>query len=277
MSEPPALSIVKSGDAGPVAFTIHVDPALVDAYLAKAEAEGKDLDAVINSALRLAMRRERGDKYGLSDEEIVKLARNDDDARFFVFHRSILRGLAEHPELFPSLPPCAPFIKDLEASIDDYARICQEDNERQERLGKLREAEQASKEELLDMVNSVIEYQRKLYEMGLIPGEIGPPPLTQPIPRVPGAPLMLRAENAPDAHVELTWEAPSAGTRVLSYEVERVTVPCRAPYPWTLAVTSLSTKVLLPETLGEVIMYQVFAVGVDGRGEPSGPVGIKVE
>ena len=127
------------------------------------------------------------------------------------------------------------------------------------------------------MVNSVIEYHRKVYELGLLPQELGPPPVMTPIPRVPSEPLFLLAENAPAAHVQLTWEPPVGGSRVHSYEVERAKVPCGAVAPWTLAVTSLSTKVLLPETLGDILMYRVFAIGADGRGEPSHTVSIVVE
>lgn len=277
MSEPSAFSVVKSGKTSQISLTILLDEELKDIYLAKAEAEGKDFDSIINAGLRRAVRNERGDKYGLSDEEIANIARNDNDARFLIFQRSILRGLAEHAELFPSLPPCAPFITDLEASLDDFSAACKEDNLRQEELEKAREAEQTSKEQLLETVNSVIEYHQKLHELGLIPQELGLPPVMAPIPRIPSAPLLLRAENAPDAHVQLTWEPPVGGTRVLSYEIERAKVPCGPGIPWTLAVTSLSTQVLLPETLGDVILYRVIAIGADGRGEPSGQVCIEVE
>jgi hypothetical protein len=277
MTEPSAFSVVKSGKTSQIALTILLDEDLKDIYLAKAEDEGKDLDSVINAGLRRAVRNDRGDKYGLSDEEIAKISRNDNDARFFVFHRSILRGLAEHAELFPSLPPCAPFIKDLQGSIEDFAEICKEDTLHQEKMAKAREAEQESKEQLLEKVNSVIEYHRKLHELGLIPQDLGPPPVMAPIPRIPSAPLFLRAENAPDAHVQLTWAPPVGGTRVLSYEIERAKVPCGPGIPWTLAVTSLFPKVLLPETLGDVLLYQVVAVGADGRGEPSDKVCIEVE
>ena len=277
MSEPSAFSVVKPGKTSQLSLTILLDEELKDIYLAKAEAEGKDLDVVINAGLRRAVRKERGDNYGLSDEEIANISRNDNDARFFVFHRSILRGLAEHAELFPSLPPCAPFITELQATLEDFAEVCKEDNRHQEQLAKAREEEQASKEQLLEIINSVIEYHRKLYELGLIPQELSPPPVMAPIPRIPSAPLFLRAENAPDAQVQLTWEPPMGGTRALSYVIERAKVPCGPETPWTLAVTSLSTKVLLPETLDDVMLYRVVAVGVDGRGEPSEKVCIKVE
>jgi hypothetical protein len=277
MSEPSAFSVVKSGETSQIALTVLLYGDLKDIYLAKAEAEGKDLDSVINAGLRRAVRNERGDQYGLSDEQIAKAARNDNDVRFLVFHRSILRGLAEHAEFFPTLPPCAPFITDLEGTLDGFIDACEQDRLYREKLAKAREAEQASREQLLEKINSVVEYHQKIYELGLLPQELGPPPVLAPILRIPSAPLLLRAENAPDAHVQLTWEPPVGGTRVLSYEIERAKVPCGPGIPWTLAVTSLSTKVLLPETLGDVLLYRVVAVGADGRGEPSGQVSIKVE
>ena len=277
MSEPSAFSIVKPGKASQVSLTILLDEDLKDIYLAKAEAEGKDLDSVINAGLRRAVRNERGDKYGLSDEEIANAARNENDVRFLVFHRSILRGLAEHAEFFPTLPPCAPFITDLEGTLDDFVAACKQDTLCQERLAEAREAEQVAMEQLMEKINSVVEYHKKIYELGLLPQELGPPPVMAPIPRIPSAPLLLRAENAPDAQVQLTWEPPMGGTRVLSYEIERAKAPCGPGIPWTLAVTSLSTKVLLPETLGDVLLYRVVAVGADGRGEPSGDVCIEVE
>ena len=277
MSEPSAFSVVKSENASQTSLTIHLDEELNEIYLAKAEAEGKDVDAVINAGLRRAIRKERGDHYGLSDEEIANIAKNDNDHRYLVFHRSILRGLAEHAEFFPSLPPCAPFINDLEASIDDFSEACKQDTLYQEKLAKAREDEQASMEQLMEKINLVIDYHKKLYELGLLPQELNPPPVMASIPRVPSAPLLLRAENAPDAHVQLTWEPPTGGSRALSYEVERAKMPCGAEIPWTLAVTSLSTKVLLPETLGDVLLYRVIAIGADGRGEPSHDVCIEVE
>ena len=277
MSEPSAFSVVKSENASQTPLTIHLDEDLKTIYLAKAEAEGKDLDAVINAGLRRAIRKERGDQYGLSDEEIANIARNDNDVRFLVFHRSILRGIAEHAEFFPHMPPLAHYIKDMEAHLDDYTESCKQDTLYQEKLAKARETEQASREQLMEKINLVIEYHKKLYELGLLPQELGQPPIMDPIPRVPSAPLLLRAENAPDAHILLTWEPPAGGSRALSYEVERVKVPCGPGIPWTLAVTSLSTKVLLPETLGDVLLYRVIAIGADGRGEPSSDVVIEVE
>ena len=277
MSEPSAFSVVKSENASQTPLTILLDEELKEIYLAKAEAEGKDLDAVINAGLRRAARKERGDQYGLSEEEIASIARNDNDARFLIFQCSLLRGFAEHTELFPNPPLLALLMANSEAKLENFIQVCKEDNLHQEKLAKAREAEQASKEQLLEMVNSVIEYHRKLYELGLLPQELGPPPVMTPIPRVPSEPLLLWAENAPDAHVQLRWEPPASGSRVHSYEVERAKVPCGAVTPWTLAVTSLSTKVLLPETLGDVLLYRVFAIGADGRGEPSHTVCIEVE
>ncbi len=277
MSEPSTFSVVKSGQTSQTPLTILLDQELLDTYLAKAEAEGKDLDAVINAGLRRALRKERGDQYGLSDEEIANIARNDDDVRFLVFQRSILRGMAEHAEFFPHMPPIAHYIKDMEAHLDDYAESCKQTTLYQEKLSKARETEHASREQLWEKINQVIEYHQKLYDLGLLPTELNPPPIMDPIPRVPSAPLLLRAENAPDAHVQLTWEPPMGGARALSYEVERVKVPCGPGIPWTLAVTSLSTKVLLPETLGDVLLYRVIAIGADGRGEPSSDVVIEVE
>ena len=277
MSEPSAFSVVKSGKTSQTPLTILLDQELKDIYLAKAEAEGKDLDAVINAGLRRAARKERGDQYGLSEEEIASIARNDNDARFLIFQCSLLRGFAEHTELFPNPPLLALLMANSEAKLENFIQVCKEDNLHQEKLAKAREAEQASKEQLLEMVNSVIEYHRKVYELGLLPQELGPPPVMTPIPRVPSEPLFLLAENAPAAHVQLTWEPPVGGSRVHSYEVERAKVPCGAVAPWTLAVTSLSTKVLLPETLGDILMYRVFAIGADGRGEPSHTVSIVVE
>ena len=277
MSEHSTFSVVKSETATQIPLTVNLDEDLKDIYLAKAEAEGKDLDTVINQGLRRAVRNERGDKYGLSDEEIANIARNDNDARFLIFHRSILRGVAEHAEFFPTLPPCAPFITDLEEMYDDFADACKQSNLSQEQLKKAREAEQASMEKRMKKINSVAEYHKKLYDLGLLPQEMGTPPVMEPILRPPSAPLSLRAENAPDAHIQLTWEPPVGGGRVLSYLVERVKVPCDNGIPWALAVTSLSTKVLLPETLGDVLLYRVIAVGADGRGEPSNDVIIEVE
>ena len=185
--------------------------------------------------------------------------------------------MAEHAEFFPTLPSCAPCITNLEEMYSDFVDSCKQDTLCQENLKKAQEAEQASMEKLMKKINSVVEYHKKLYDLGLLPQEMGTPPVMETILRPPSAPLSLRAENAPDAHIQLTWEPPVGGGRVLSYLVERVKVPCDNGIPWALAVTSLSTKVLLPETLGDVLLYRVIAVGADGRGEPSNSVCIEVE
>jgi hypothetical protein len=195
------------------------------------------------------------------------------DARLIALTGSLVEGLSAKPELFPNMPVD---LLDLARQMRELADLADADSAFEQEMAAIREREQQAMEDFVVATRQVIEYLKQLQEHGLLPAELGPPPLDLPPVRlVPGPCHQLRAADHGPESIELIWYPPLTGSRVLCYEVERAQIPCGA-IPWEVAVTSLSNRVVLPQADGTVFIYRVTARGAEGLGEPSGYVAIRV-
>ncbi|MFM2056777.1 MAG: hypothetical protein RLY71_1162 [Pseudomonadota bacterium] len=181
-------------------------------------------------------------------------------------------SLSEHPDLFPTVPTN---IHELLAALHEVIAISEANGAFERELEAAYDAEMQIMEELGMHALRMAEYLDRLQKLGVIPAELTPPEVPPlPIPLVPGQCMALSAQAHGPDEVALSWQSPEEGSRVHGYEVEKAAAPGGPDGLWQLAVTSLSTQVVLPQPPGVEVMYRVVARGIGGRGLPSEQVGI---
>ena len=183
-------------------------------------------------------------------------------------------SLSEHPDLFPAVPTN---IHELLAALQEVLATSEANSAFERELEAAYDAELQIMEEFGMRALRMAEYLERLQKLGVIPAELIPPEVPPlPIPLVPGQCTALSAQAQGPDEVALSWQAPDEGSRVHGYEVEQAAAPGGPDGAWQLAVTSLSTQVVLPQPAGVEVVYRVVARGIGGRGLPSEQVSIRL-
>jgi hypothetical protein len=197
---------------------------------------------------------------------MARFPRAEADVR--VLAQNIITGMTSNPD-FPS-PPIV--ISSLQALLDSFINLNDEQVAAQAAAKQVTDAKQAAFEELIAAMKILLHYAEdtvrgddaKLAAIGWGAKAPGTPLA------IPGQTRLLEASQQGAGWVLLDWKRPADGGAASFYRIERRTL---SEGEWVLAGMSVTTEVLLNnQERGKEWEYRTIAVNKKGDGAPSNSV-----
>ena len=193
----------------------------------------------------------------------------DREAQIKALAQNIVTGLTENAADFPAPPVVA---LDLQALLDSFITLCDEQTAAQATAEQATETKRAALTELATAMKADLRYAEdavdyndaKLTALGW-GGKAAPTALA-----VPGQPRALEAPQQGEGWVFLDWKKPADGGAVAAYKIERREQPTGAWMMVNMAIESEAT--LNNQERGKDWEYRIVATNKAGESVPSNTV-----
>ena len=193
----------------------------------------------------------------------------DREAQIKALAQNIVTGLSENAADFPAPPVVA---LDLQALLDSFITLCDEQTAAQATAEQATETKRAALTELATAMKADLRYAEdavdyndaKLTALGW-GGKAAPTALA-----VPGQPRALEAPQQGEGWVFLDWKKPADGGAVAAYKIERREQPTGDWVMVNMAIESEAT--LNNQDRGKDWEYRVVATNKAGESVPSNTV-----
>ena len=193
----------------------------------------------------------------------------DREAQIKALAQNIVTGLTENAADFPAPPVVA---LDLQALLDSFITLCDEQTAAQATAEQATETKRAALTELVTAMRADLRYAEdavdyndaKLTALGW-GGKAAPTALA-----VPGQPRALEAPQQGEGWVFLDWKKPADGGAVAAYKIERREQPTGAWMMVNMAIESEAT--LNNQERGKDWEYRIVATNKAGESVPSNTV-----
>lgn len=193
----------------------------------------------------------------------------DREAQIKALAQNIVTGLTENVADFPA-PPVAAL--DLQALLDSFITLCDEQTAAQATAEQATETKRAALAELVTAMKADLRYAEdavdyndaKLTALGW-GGKAAPTAL-----QIPGQPRALEAPQQGEGWVFLDWKKPADGGAVAAYKIERRERPSGA---WSLVGMAIESEATLNnQQRGTDWEYRIIATNKAGESVPSNTV-----
>jgi len=193
----------------------------------------------------------------------------DREAQIKALAQNIVTGLTENAADFPA-PPVAAL--DLQALLDSFITLCDEQTAAQATAEQATETKRAALAELVTAMKADLRYAEdavdyndaKLTALGW-GGKAAPTAL-----QIPGQPRALEAPQQGEGWVFLDWKKPADGGAVAAYKIERRERPSGA---WSLVGMAIESEATLNnQQRGTDWEYRIIATNKAGESVPSNTV-----
>lgn len=193
----------------------------------------------------------------------------DREAQIKALAQNIVTGLTENAADFPAPPVAAP---DLQALLDSFITLCDEQTAAQATAEQATETKRAALAELVTAMKADLRYAEdavdyndaKLTALGW-GGKAAPTAL-----QIPGQPRALEAPQQGEGWVFLDWKKPADGGAVAAYKIERRERPSGA---WSLVGMAIESEATLNnQDRGKDWEYRIIATNKAGESVPSNTV-----
>jgi len=193
----------------------------------------------------------------------------DREAQIKALAQNIVTGLTENAADFPAPPVLS---LDLQALLDSFIVLCDEQTAAQATAEQATETKRAGQAELVTAMKADLRYAEdavdyndaKLTALGW-GGKAAPTAL-----QVPGQPRALEAPQQGEGWVFLDWKRPADGGAVAAYKIERRERPTG---DWALVSMAIESEATLNnQQRGTDWEYRIIATNKAGESAPSNTV-----